>query len=189
MTLKIEIQTDELDRALTRLASAVGDMTPIMRAIGQQLEASTEKNFDSEGARIAAKWRPSRRAQAQGGQTLRDTGRLAASISAGGEGHINEVTKDSIFVGTNVAYAAIHQFGGEIKQAAQSRIQGFRIDRKTGQSRFAGSKGRKKANFEQWTSRGAYTIDMPARPFFGLNAEDERDIAELISKMLDKAMK
>lgn len=34
MTLKIEIQTAELDRALTRLAEAVIDMTPIMRAIG-----------------------------------------------------------------------------------------------------------------------------------------------------------
>lgn len=148
MTLKIEIQTDELDRALTRLASAVGDMTPIMRAIGGELEAATEKNFDSEGARIAAKWRPSRRALAQGGQTLRDTGRLVSSISAGGAGHVSEVTPHSVFVGTNVEYAAIHQFGGR-----------------------AGRKA------------------IPARPFFGLNAEDEQDIAELISKMLDKSMK
>ncbi len=34
MTLKIELQTADLDRALTRLSAAVGDMTPIMRAIG-----------------------------------------------------------------------------------------------------------------------------------------------------------
>ena len=151
MTFKIEIQTAELDRALTRLASAVGDMTPIMRAIGGELEAATEKNFDSEGARIAAKWRPSRRALAQGGQTLRDTGRLVSSISADGEGHFNEVTKDSVFVGTNVEYAAIHQFGG-----------------KAGRNR---------------------KVTIPARPFFGLNAEDEQDIAELIGKMLDRSMK
>lgn len=150
MTLKIEIQTAELDRALTRLASAVGDMTPIMRAIGGELEAATERNVDSDGARIASRWKPSQRAIEQNGQTLRDTGRLVSSISAGGAGHIKEYTKDSVFVGTNVAYAAIHQFGG-----------------KAGRNR---------------------KVTIPARPFFGLNAEDEQDIAELISKMLDKAM-
>jgi hypothetical protein len=31
MTLKIEIQTAELDRARTRLAASIKDMTPIMR--------------------------------------------------------------------------------------------------------------------------------------------------------------
>lgn len=151
MTLKIEIQTAELDRALTRLSAAVGDMTPIMRAIGGELEAATERNFDSEGARIAAKWKPSRRALEQGGQTLRDTGRLVASISAGRAGHVTEVTPNSVFVGTNVEYAAIHQFGG-----------------KAGRNR---------------------KVEIPARPFFGLNAEDEQDIAELIGKMLDQSMK
>ena len=33
MTLNIEFQTAELDRALARLAASVGDMTPIMRAM------------------------------------------------------------------------------------------------------------------------------------------------------------
>ena len=151
MTLKIELQTAELDRALTRLASAVGDMTPIMRAIGGELEAATERNFDDEGARIGAKWKPSRRALEQKGQTLRDTGRLVASISAGGAGHVSEVTPQSVFVGTNVEYAAIHQFGG---RAGRNR-----------------------------------KVEMPARPFFGLNAQDEQDIAEKIAEMLDASLK
>lgn len=151
MTLKIELQTAELDRALTRLAASVKDMTPIMRAIGGELEAATERNFDDEGARIAAKWKPSRRALEQKGQTLRDTGRLVASISAGGAGHVSEVTPQSVFVGTNVEYAAIHQFGG---RAGRNR-----------------------------------KVEIPDRPFFGLNQQDEQDIAELIGKMLDDSMK
>ena len=151
MTLKIELQTAELDRALTRLAASVKDMTPIMRAIGGDLEAATERNFDDEGARIAAKWKPSRRALEQKGQTLRDTGRLVASISAGGAGHVSEVTPQSVFVGTNVEYAAIHQFGG---RAGRNR-----------------------------------KVEIPDRPFFGLNQQDEQDIAELIGKMLDDSMK
>lgn len=167
MTLKIEIQTAELDRALARLAASFKDMTPIMRAIGGTLEASTEKNFDDEGARIGAKWKPSQRALRQGvftpansatgrrasyrrGETLRDTGRLVASISAGGAGHVSEVTPQSVFVGTNVEYAAIHQFGGKA------------------------GRGRK--------------VTIPARPFFGLNQQDEQDIADKIAEMLDDSM-
>lgn len=188
MTLKIEIQTAELDKALTKLAASIKDMTPIMRAIGGELEAATERNFDDEGARIGAKWKPSRRAIEQNGQTLRDTGRLVASISSAGAGHVSEVTPQSVFVGTNVEYAAIHQFGGEIKQAAQSRRQGFITKGK--QQRFAGEKSRNEKGFtEKWTSRGAYTIDMPARPFFGLNQQDEQDIADKIAEMLDDSMK
>lgn len=151
MTLKIELQTAELDRALTRLAASVKDMTPIMRAIGGELEAATERNFDDEGARIGAKWKPSQRALKTNGQTLRDTGRLVASISAGGAGHVSEVTPHSVFVGTNVEYAAIHQFGG---RAGRNR-----------------------------------KVEIPARPFFGLNQQDEQDIAEKIAKMLDASLK
>lgn len=151
MTLTIELQTAELDRALTRLAASVKDMTPIMRAIGGELEAATERNFDDEGARIGAKWKPSQRALKTNGQTLRDTGRLVASISAGGAGHVSEVTPHSVFVGTNVEYAAIHQFGG---RAGRNR-----------------------------------KVEIPARPFFGLNQQDEQDIAEKIAKMLDASLK
>ena len=185
MTLKIELQTAELDRALTRLAASINDMTPIMRAIGGELEAATERSFDDEGARIGARWKPSRRALEQKGQTLRDTGRLIDSISAGGAGHVSEVTPQSVFVGTNVEYAAIHQFGGEIKQAAQSRKQAFRIDKRTKQKRFA----KRGTGTDQWTSRGAYTITITPRPYFGLNAQDEQDIAEKIAELLDASLK
>jgi len=157
-----------------------------MRQPGGDLAAITEQNFDSEGARIADKWKPSRRAIEQKGQTLRDSTRLVSSLGVGGKDHVEEVGPTYVFVGTNVEYAAIHQFGGEIRQAAQSRIQGFKVNKRTGKSRFA---KRGKANFEQWTSRKAYTITIPARPFFGLNAQDEQDIAETIAKALDNALK
>jgi phage virion morphogenesis protein len=168
MTLKIELQTADLNRALTNLAASVKDMTPIMRAIGKELEAATERNFDDEGARIGAKWKPSQRALRQGvftpansatgrrasyrrGETLRDTGRLASSIQSGQPGHIADVTPHSVFIGTNVEYAGIHQFGG---MAGRNR-----------------------------------KVEIPARPFFGLNQQDEQDIADKIAEMLDNSMK
>lgn len=151
MTFKIDIDTTAINRALTDISKAVTDMTPIMRKLGGDLAAITEKNFDSEGARIAAKWKPSRRAIEQGGQTLRDTGRLVSSISVGGPDHVQEVGPNYVFVGTNVKYAAMHQFGGKA------------------------GRGRK--------------VTIPSRPFFGLNAQDEQDIADTIAKALDAALK
>lgn len=58
-------------------------------------------------------WKPSRRASLQGGQTLRDTGRLANSWSRG-QADL-EVRPDGFTIGTNVRYARIHQFGGDIR--------------------------------------------------------------------------
>jgi phage virion morphogenesis protein len=151
MTFRISIDTTAISQALSGLSKAVDDMTPIMRQLGNDLAAITEQNFDSEGARIAAKWKPSRRAIEQKGQTLRKDGHLVASISVGGPDHVQEVGPNYVFVGTNVVYAAIHQLGGQA------------------------GRGRK--------------VTIPARPFFGLNAQDEQDIAETIAKALDAALK
>lgn len=91
-------------------------MKPLYEEIGEILDSSIQKNF-REGGRYASdgeggwtggtnKWIESIRAEAQNGQTLQDTGGLAASITY----HASE---DGVVIGTNKAYGAIQQFGGE----------------------------------------------------------------------------
>ena len=72
--------------------------------IGQTLVSSTLDRFEAGRGPDALPWRPSRRAREQGGQTLVDTSRLRDSIHW-------RAHDDGVEVGTNVVYAAIHQFG------------------------------------------------------------------------------
>lgn len=101
--IKIKIEDREVQKALNSLAAKVKDMRPLMQKIAGIMHDAVEENFEQEGR---PKWKPSKRAQKQGGKTLQDKGQLAASISA-------RYDNDSATVGTNKKYAAIHQFGGK----------------------------------------------------------------------------
>lgn len=100
--LIINVDDQEIHRYLRKLTRVMSDLTPIMRGIAGIMHSAVEENFEQEGR---PPWPPSRRALRQGGKTLQDTGRLAASITS-------SYTRDSAIVGTNVKYGAIHQFGG-----------------------------------------------------------------------------
>lgn len=65
-------------------------------------------------------WKPSRRrGQVMGtGQILRDTARLQNSI-------IPRATETGLLVKSNVAYAAVHQYGGTIHRAAHTSLQRY----------------------------------------------------------------
>ena len=183
--IKIEVDTRELSAKLKELENLVSgrSLRPVMRQIAQAMELATEKNFETEGARLGERWKPSQRAlegirgRKVKGKTLQDTGRLAGSI-------VSDVGRDYAIVGTNVEYGPIHQFGGKTRQGAQSRLQAFRVDMKTGHSRFA---KRKKANFEQWVSRPEYEIELPARPFLRLNEQDIDDIKSIVEQAIRQA--
>ena len=110
------------------------------------------------------------RAREEGGQTLTDTGRLRASIT-------HRLGPDEVVIGTNVVYAAIHQFGGQTpprvirpkhKKALAFTVGGQKIARKS--VRHPGSK-------------------IPARPFLGIDSGDEAVISETILNRLRRAVR
>lgn len=120
--LIIKLDSAEFDEVRRVLDARLQDARPVLRAVGMQLMRSVDLQFRAEGARFGAKWKPSRRALKQRGQTLHDTGRLSESIVSGGvgAGSIYRLSESSLEIGSNLAYAAIHQFGGTIRQAARS---------------------------------------------------------------------
>ena len=120
-----------------------------MSAIGSFLETITRERFQSGQAPDGTAWKPSLRALITGGKTLLDTGRLVGSI-------VSEATDRSVEVGTNVIYAAIHQFGGTIRG-------------KAGKLQFRLANG-------QFVTKDAVT--MPARPFLGVSSDDEQEILD-----------
>jgi phage virion morphogenesis protein len=104
MQIKVSIQDNGIREMLERLQGRMGNLSPVMRDIGEIVRRSVERNFEAQGR--PGKWLPSQRALKTGGQTLSLTGRLRRSFSVKGAG-------SRVTVGTNVVYAAIQQMGGK----------------------------------------------------------------------------
>ena len=147
-----ELEDEAALAAFNRLIAFGQDMSPVLHEIGATLEASTRQRFEDGIGPDGVAWQPSQRAILTGGQTLVDTGRLRGSISYQVEG-------DEVLIGTNVIYAAIHQMGGRIEAKDGGRLA-FRLP------------------------DGGYVtptaVEMPARPFLGVSAEDAEDIHALV---------
>ena len=107
MTAAIRISVDNVAvlASLDRAAAVLSD--PPLAEIGERLVISTINRFERERDPDGTPWLPSQRALAENSQTLTDTGRLKGLIT------YLVVDDEELLVGTNVVYAAIHQFGGQ----------------------------------------------------------------------------
>ncbi|UGA45959.1 phage virion morphogenesis protein [Bradyrhizobium quebecense] len=142
--------------------------------IGELLMVSTHHRFDAGVGVDGSPWPPSLRVRRRGGKTLILTSRLYRSFTY-------QAFATGLQFGTNVVYAAIHQFGGLIHQAARIAVLHFKTNKRTGQSRFS-KPG--KADRARKASIGARDIHMPARPFLGIDDGDERQILSLAETWL-----
>ncbi len=173
--MRIELADQEL--ALSELGGLIARTSnplPLFEAIGLSLVTSTQHRFDTGTGVDGSPWPPSLRVIARGGKTLVLSARLYRSISF-------QASATGVEIGTNVIYAAIHQFGGTINQPARSQTLHFKANKKTGQQRFSRAKG---ATHSKEVSIGARVIKMPARPFIGLDADDDRAITGIAEKWL-----
>lgn len=160
--VRIELDAREATAALGQIVRRARNPRPAFDQIGSYLVSSVIRRFKTEAGPGGRPWKKSRRALEQGGQTLTDRGRLRASIT-------HNVLSDGVEVGTNVVYAAIHQFGGKTKprtirpkRAKALRIPGIGF----------------RASVRHPGSR------IPARPFLGLDERDERAISRIVDRYL-----
>lgn len=90
---------------LTKELGRVKQFSPMLKEIGQSLEASTKLRFRTSDDPQGQEWIPSKRVIRQGkGRTLVETGRLQKSISYSSDSF-------EVNIGTDVEYAAKHQEG------------------------------------------------------------------------------
>lgn len=101
--IEIEIDDRLTAAALERLVKAAKNPAPLMRGIADIMADAVEENFAQDGR---PKWQGLR--SGREGQILQASGRLASSILPSSDA-------TSAMVGTNVRYAAIHQFGGQTR--------------------------------------------------------------------------
>ncbi len=154
---------------LAGYAARARDPRGMYESVGMSLVTSTQHRFETSTAPDGSVWPPSLRVLANGGRTLVLSGRLMRSVTF-------NASATGVEVGTNVIYAAIHQFGGVIRQAARTAVLHFKTNKRTGQSRFS-KPG--KADRARKAAIGARTITMPARPFIGLDDADDRAILKI----------
>jgi len=106
MQIKVDVQDGAVRDALAEMARRGRDNREMMQDIGEVVRTSVEDNFEAEGR--PARWKQSGRVAREGGQTLSKWSVLRRSFTVHpGNGFVT--------VGTNVPYAAIHQFGGKTK--------------------------------------------------------------------------
>lgn len=165
----MHIDDRELNVLLDRIVNRFADKKPALRTIGAIGRESIRTNFVESGRPV--KWRPSKRTGDQGlpgksGSTLRDTNRLMNSITS-------SVQKDSVIIGTNVEYAAVHNYG-----AKKFSFGTFAVRVKNHQRLVRKAFG-KELKFPVWATVPEHDRnvklpwgDIPARPFMLLQDED-----------------
>lgn len=152
--------------------SAVEGLAP---RLGERLQEWTQNRFTTQTAPDGTAWAPLKAATIRqkkynSEKILTLSGRLRSSI------RWQETSRGSVAVGTNVEYAAIHQFGGEIQQPARQATVRYRSV--AGRVLFAGRKHKRAT--ERQVMIPAHTVKMPARPYLGISAQDDREILEII---------
>jgi len=159
-----------------RLRRAAGNARAAFMDIGEGFLLNIEDRFSKEmdpDGRPWAKLSPRTLRRKKNNKILTESSQLRGSYTyiAG---------SDQLIVGTNIHYAAIHQFGGTIEIAARSQQAYFKRNN-TGEvgNRFV---GKRRSNFSQWVTIGAHKIEMPARPVLGIGALDRNLI---VAKLAD----
>lgn len=98
------------------LLSGRTDFRAPLRTVALYLNAQARKCFDEQRAPDGTPWAkfkrpPSVKRGGSSSKLLRDTGILMGSMTAQVQGHVEEVTATSLRWGSNVPYAAFHQYG------------------------------------------------------------------------------
>ena len=103
--MSLEIQDRGAGVALRRAVETLENPLDVFSEIGNDLAEMARLRFVMGESPYGEAWEPLKTRQ---GQPLRDTGRLMNSIT-------HDEGGDYIEVGTNVKYAAVHQFGATIR--------------------------------------------------------------------------
>ena len=153
---------DKTARAgLQGLLDAVDDPAPLLAELGEYLLGSTRARFssqtapDGEGWAQLQPWYLREKKRNKGRKLTLDgylRGRLVSQVVGG----------RSVEVGSNLVYAAVHQFGATIRPRA-AKVLMFR-------------------------GHAAKQVTVPARPYLGLSGEDRSEIVERTLEWLQRRM-
>lgn len=167
----IQVQDQQVRRALDALARRVENVAPMLQSLGEGITQRAKARFDSSTAPDGRAWKPKKKAD--GRKTLvGPSGDLRRQIAPSVSGNV-------VTVRSSPVYAAIQQFGGTIDRPAYSKLVRHRTDAKGNllRSKIMGGKGlvfakdsHKRAQ-TRWFEVAAHKITIPARPFMPVRAD------------------
>ncbi|MGQ3072572.1 MAG: phage virion morphogenesis protein [Ferrovibrionaceae bacterium] len=193
--VRLIVDDAEVLAALSRARSGMTDLQPLLSDVGQSLVVSTQERFATGKGPSGVPWMPlhPRTVARKGGKTLIlvDTARLRNSITY-------RASAREVEVGTNVQYAAAHQFGGTIEIPARTQEARRRTETRKRKAadgtetvwrkgQFAKLQRSKAGGFKtvrgtalETVEIGAHTITIPARPFLGVDDGDKAAIVDAV---------
>lgn len=152
---------DAVREKLKKVAERCGNLSPIMKAIGDRVTEQTKRRFEAGGpAPGGTPWQPPKTPNPKRRRTLTVSGHLRDSI------RYQMLGKNTLAIGTNRVYAAIHQLGGRTaahdilplrKKALKTPYGIFRRVRHPGSV-------------------------IPARPFLGLSEANSNELLGIIGE-------
>lgn len=111
--IALDTNDTELQQTIASLTDKLGDLNPVMAEIGASLLLSTRDRFDNQTAPDGTKWTPLTEAYAK--RKAKSSTALKGILTLTGamrDTITYEAFSDSVLVGSNRVYAAIHQLGG-----------------------------------------------------------------------------
>lgn len=184
--ITIIVNDEPAATAINRVIAAGKDLQPLFDDIGASMVISTQHRFETESDPAGKKWAPlaksTLRRKKGDARILRFRNRLYGSIT-------HNATPSYLEWGTNVVYAAVHQFGATIEHFARSQSATFRVakegaftkadgTRVGSRWRFASKRSKAKNIVRKHITIGEHTITIPARPYLGLDDADSKMIVE-----------
>jgi len=165
---EIVIKMDGADAVRERLrgiSARVSNLSPIMRAIGDRVVEQTKRRFEAGGpAPDGTPWKSPKTPNPKRIRTLTVSGHLRDSM------HFELRGQNTVVIGSNRVYAAIHQLGGTTKaHIIRPRNKGGLF--------WPGAKHPMKS------VRHPGSV-IPARPFLGLSTANSNELLGLINEYI-----
>lgn len=177
-----------------KLRDKIVDKGAIHRVIAGGLDEAVQKNFRTQTAGMGGQaWAPLAKSTLR---NKRRKNRKILQIRGQAGGLLGSITTryDEAYaeIGTNLAYARIHQLGGSIEMGARSET--FKRNRwsKDKYNKKGELLAKRKGQFRKGTKAGqgfsikAHSINIPARPYLALTDRNHRNIVEEVVAYLGR---
>ena len=178
--IDVKIKDHDVKELLAQIRRRTHTLAPVMNIIGQIVRTSIVRNFEKEGR--PKRWKKHSKTtenrRGKGATILRAESHLMNSIH-------HKAHKNSVVIGTDRVYAAIHQFGAEkgafgtlsVVQQVKAHIRKIRGKRQ-------------KVRAHQRTRKMSVPWgDIPARPFLLVQKDDWAEIRKALSDYILRGKK
>ena len=168
--ITVTLDTNKVQAALQQLQQAMGDLQPVMEDIGATLQSLILRNL---GQGMTPWGEPMQPLKYRKGVPLNNTRQHIYNRIT--HQAMPEEVQIGLFDADSNKIGRVHQFGASITRAAHTREVHFKVNTRTGQSRFA---KRGKANLTQDVQMPETTFKIPARPFMPIRPDLSVDLPQ-----------